>query len=81
MGSLGGGGVAVDVDLPEIMLRQALAALYRISLRCLRFSSSTWECSSSWTRLSSCPLRADSAAVQDVQNTVVFHSCSSRTRW
>ena len=52
------------VGLPEIMLRQALAALYRISWRCLRFSSSTRECSSSWTRLSSCPLRADSAGVQ-----------------
>ena len=67
----GGGGVAAavalraaDVDLPEIMLRQALAALNRISWRCLRFSSSTWEWSSSWTRLSSCPLRADGAVVQ-----------------
>ena len=36
------------VGLPESLLRPALAALYRISRRCLRFSSSTWGWSSSW---------------------------------
>ena len=60
-------------DTMKVMLRQALAALYRILWRCLRFSSSTWECSSSWTRLSSCPLRADSSSVQ---KTVVCRRCS-----
>ena len=34
------------VALPEIMLRLALAALYRISRKCLRFSSSTFGWSS-----------------------------------
>ena len=51
-------------DSMKVMLRQALVALYRILWRYLKFSSSTWECSSSWTRLSACPLRADSAGVQ-----------------
>ena len=44
------------VGLPESMLRLAFAALYRISRRCLRFSSSTWRWSSSWTRFLTCPL-------------------------
>ena len=44
------------VGLPESKLRLAFAALYRISRRCLRFSSSTWWWSSSWTRFLTFPL-------------------------
>ena len=83
-----GGGLGVDsvrdgvlpdplalsegVDLPVIMPRQALAALYRISWRCLRFSSSTRECSSSWTRLAYGP---DSA-----ENCLEVRGCSEDHR-
>ena len=84
----GAGGGVLDplalsevVGLPEIMLRHALAALYRISWRCLRFSSSTWGVFQFLDKVVFMPVACRQCLGSDVQKTVVCRSCSSWTKW